>query len=140
MKIPILLTAICIFLLSCKSTGKDTSQSLKTHQVSMIESFENFNARFHADSAFQLTRIDFPLNGQQVDGFEEKGWTQGNWHVMKVPVGAPIDTLEYKRTIESTDSSVSEEIWVEDSGFRVERTFKLINGKWFLTFYNDINL
>ena len=59
---------------------------------------------------------------------------------MKMPVGGPIDTLEFKRNIEKTDSSVSEEIWIEDSGFRIERTFKLKEGKWFLVLYNDINL
>jgi len=140
MKNPILLTTIFIILLSCKITGKHTSQGLIPHQVSKTETFEDFNAKFHADSAFQLTRITFPLGGHQVDAFEEKGLKKESWQVMKVPVEAPIDTLEYNRIIERTDSSVTEEIWVEDSGFHVKRTFKQRSGKWFLTFYNDTNL
>lgn len=140
MKKPIILTAFTIFLLSCNDTGKATSQVSMKQAASVTETFDDFNSKFHADSSFQLSRINFPLDGQQVDGFEKKSWSQNSWPLMKVPVGAPFDTLKFKRNIEKTDSSVNEEIWIEESGFRVERTFKLKEGKWFLVSYNDINL
>ncbi|RYZ59351.1 MAG: hypothetical protein EOO14_08520 [Chitinophagaceae bacterium] len=141
MKTPLILTAILSLLFSCGQTEEISKEEPAARQAKAdAETFEVFNEQFHADSTFQVSRIAFPLEGQQIDAFEERDWTPQNWQMMKMPVGAPLDTFEYKRNLEKTDSSVTEEIWVEESGFRVERTFKLKDNKWFLTFYNDINI
>jgi hypothetical protein len=35
---------------------------------------------------------------------------------------------------------VEEAYWMGESGFSVERHFELKDGKWYLTFINDVNL
>ncbi|MEJ7912336.1 MAG: hypothetical protein WKF70_04220, partial [Chitinophagaceae bacterium] len=128
---PLTLTAFAIIFFSCEGTVKDTSQISFIHEASVAEKFKIFDVKFHEDSAFQLSRIVFPLDGQHIDGFEKKVWVRNSWTLMKVPVGALMDTSEFKRNIEMTDSSVAEKIWIEDSGFRVERIFKQRDGKWY---------
>jgi hypothetical protein len=39
-----------------------------------------------------------------------------------------------------TDSFVTETFWIDQSGFKVERRFALKDGKWYLVYYDDINL
>jgi len=50
-----------------------------------------------------------------------------------------VDTTEYKTSSYKTDSLYSEKIWLDNSGFWQEYTFKLINKKWFLVYAEDSN-
>lgn len=104
------------------------------------ENFETFNRKFHSDSIFQMSRIKFPLKGQLIDGFENHNWNSKTWHLMTTEVGSKNLPKEFKRKITKTDSSVVESIWIENSGFKLEREFKPINNQWFLTSYNEVNL
>ena len=48
---------------------------------------------------------------------------------------------EYARIITAkTDAILIEKFWIDNSDFLVERRFKKIDGKWFLIYYNDVNL
>ena len=94
MKTLLTLTAILIIISSCGETGANANGTLvATQQKADVETFEEFNTRIHTDSAFQISRLSFPLAGHQIDAFEERGWTLENWQMMKTPVGAPIDTF-----------------------------------------------
>jgi len=104
------------------------------------ESFEKFNQRFHADSSFQLSRIAFPIGGRFVDDLESRLWSPDNWEVLTTPVSAITDTTQYKHSLVRTDSFVTETFWIDQSGFKVERRFALKDGKWYLVYYDDINL
>ncbi len=130
----------CLFMYSCKSSKKEAGVPRQKIQEQVSESFDEFNKRFHSDAAFQWSRISFPISGHRIDGFSKRVWSMENWELMKVPISTPMDTLQYKRSLNKTDTPVFEAVWIEQSGFRLERTFKLRNGKWFLTQYNDINL
>lgn len=104
------------------------------------ESFDRFNERFHSDSGFQLSRIAFPIGGKFVDDLNSRLWSPDNWEILKTPVSATTDTTQYKHSLVRTDSFVTETFWIEQSGFKVERRFAMKHGKWYLVYYDDINL
>jgi hypothetical protein len=104
------------------------------------ESFDRFNQRFHADSNFQLSRISFPIGGKFVDDLQSRLWTPDNWEILTTPVSPVTDTTQYKHSLVRTDSFVTETFWIDQSGFKVERRFALKDGKWYLVYYDDINL
>lgn len=127
-------------LVACENSSKPKYAVELQAPIHENETFENFNKKFHADGPFQRSRIHFPIKGFKVDGFSKHSWSEGNWELMKVPVGVEVDTQKYQRTIQRTDTSVLETIWMENSGFRLDREFRIRDGKWYLVSYNDINL
>ncbi|UPZ15389.1 DUF4348 domain-containing protein [Flavobacterium humidisoli] len=104
------------------------------------ENFDEFNKKFHSDSIFQVSRVDFPIEGKHVSGFEQYNWTKKNWQFQVIPVAEKTEIEEYQHSLVKTDTLITERFWIPNSGFEVERQFKLINNKWFLIYYNDINL
>jgi hypothetical protein len=104
------------------------------------ESFERFNERFHNDSTFQISRVEFPIGGKYVDDLVSRVWSADNWEILITPVSAITDTTHYKHSLVRTDTFVTEKFWIEQSGFKVERRFEKKGGKWYLVYYDDINL
>ncbi|MBL0738209.1 hypothetical protein JI750_15020 [Flavobacterium sp. GN10] len=134
--------------LSCTSKVKQESDInyhkndsvVKFVKQELPESFEEFNKKFHSDSLFQVSRVDFPIEGKHVAGFEQYNWTRKNWQFQAIPVAEKTEIGEYQHSLVKTDTLVTERFWIDNSGFEVERQFKLIGNKWFLIYYNDINL
>ncbi|WET01941.1 hypothetical protein [Flavobacterium sp. YJ01] len=144
-----IIALISITFLSCNDGKKaeTTNQGLiesknkaSKQKLEVAENFEEFNKKFHSDSIFQVSRVDFPIEGKHVSGFEQYNWTRKNWEFHAIPVSEKIEIGEYEHSLTKTDSLITERFWIPDSGFEVERQFKLINNKWFLIYYNDINL
>lgn len=136
---------VTVAFISCKKNEIDkepvSKVSIKKSQTTeKPENFEDFNKKFHSDSLFQVSRVDFPIEGKHISGFEQHEWTRKNWQFHAIPVAETTEIGEYEHSLVKTDSLVTEKFWIPDSGFEVERQFKLINNKWFLIFYNDINL
>jgi hypothetical protein len=131
-----------IFLSVACSSKKAQKNKLETkvRAKDTVESFQSFNVKFHADSFFQISRIAFPIGGKYIDGSDQHGWTKQNWKQLKSPVGAKVDTSQYKYRLIKTDSSVTEKFWIDQSGFNIERRFKLKKDKWYLIYFNDVNL
>lgn len=142
-KLGIIFTVI-IFFVSCNKGKKIEKSGLenpsKKVEKKLAENFEEFNKKFHSDSIFQISRVDFPIEGKYVSGFDQHYWTKKNWEFQIIPVSEKSMSEEYLHSLVKTDSVITERFWIQDSGFEVERTFKLINNKWFLVYYNDINL
>lgn len=105
-----------------------------------LENFEEFNRQFHSDSIFQLSRINFPIEGKLIEGFDKQSWTSKNWELMKTPVSKKSSLPNYRHTLNKNDNIVIEKFWIDNSDFIVERRFRIIDGKWFLIYYNDVNL
>jgi len=121
-------------LAGCNPKGGTTN----TTSTDSIENFDKFYDQFHKDSIFQMTRIQFPLAGGISDGQGEEKWTKKNWIPLKMKI-TEVDTTEYKTSSYKTDSLYSEKIWLNNSGFWQEYTFKLIDKKWFLVYAEDSN-
>jgi hypothetical protein len=103
------------------------------------EEFEQFYLRFHESPDFQMSRIDFPIEGKFVDGHSEYRWTEENWEVMKVPIwdiNEPGIQTEYYQS----ETEFFQKIWVDNSGFMSEYRFELINSKWYLVYALEQNL
>lgn len=120
-----------VFSTSCKN------QSAK----SIGESFENFYSRFHSDSIFQLERIRFPLPGINTDEMAMDDtiyyWEVENWEMHH---DMNLDTTDFIVEKNISDSLAIEKIYQENSGFMIERTFKKLDGRWYLVYYKDVNL
>src|SRR5690606_30502836 len=111
------------------------------NKTSHDEPFDKFYVQFHADSAFQFERIFFPLPGINTDEMgtddREYHWKAEDW---ELHYDMNLDTTEFIVEKNISDSLAIEKIYKENTGFSVERTFKKIDGKWFLVYYKDINL
>ncbi len=126
---------ICLILLASSCRVKKDGGIFGAKQ----ENFDEFNARFHKDLAFQLERIAFPIGGKSIDGAKQHDWNAKNWKMLKTPVLEKSEMKEYKHSLQKTDDLVVEKYWIDNSEFKVERQFKRIKRKWFLTYYNDVN-
>lgn len=141
-----------LLLASCNKTVKEITRKepvvpkteapevKKRSNPIYYEPFNSFSARFHSDSLFQIKRVKFPVEGYSVtpEGKETR-WEKSNWLMHRLPI-QEIDTLEFKVTVTEQPGLRIEEIFIEGSGFRTQRVFKQIKGKWYLTSYIDEQL
>lgn len=129
-----------LILLSCQNKKSDSSVLSKKEIIKNAEKFDVFDERFHSDSVFQISRVDFPIDGISISGFNRHNWTRENWQFLNVPVSENNLIENYEHSLVKTDTLVIERFWIPESSFEVERHFKLIKNKWFLVYYDDINL
>jgi hypothetical protein len=129
---PTLILSLLILVLSCK---RGDINEIKD------ENFTSFYQRFHSDSAFQMKRIIFPLPGVNTDDMTVDDsiyyWNVEKWEVHKFP---NIKANDFKVDNMMSENTVVEKIYKDDSGFFIERKFELLNCKWILTYYANINL
>lgn len=129
MKIAIFVS-IAILLTSCNNLTTDED-----------EKFADFNLKFNSDSLFQMSRIKFPIGGKKIDGWETReAWSMENWEMLKLPVSRKNKFKEYHHKVVYSDTVVTEKYWIENSGFSTEVRFRKVDGKWFLVYFNDVNL
>lgn len=103
------------------------------------ENFDSFYDKFHADSAFQMSRIMFPINGLKVDSNGAKQWSVENWTVLKTKI-YDVDRTQFKTEFSRTEERFIQKFWVENSGYSAEYHFELVGKKWFLVYARDTNL
>ncbi|HEU0125876.1 MAG TPA: hypothetical protein VFQ56_06205, partial [Flavobacterium sp.] len=72
--------------LSSESTVNKVDSIAETIKKELPENFDEFNKKFHSDSLFQVSRVDFPIEGKHVSGFEQYNWTRKNWQFHAIPV------------------------------------------------------
>lgn len=126
-----------IFLLATIIMLAGCSKKLTTSKID--EPFDEFYDRFHEDIDFQMERIKFPLEGENVSLDGGEPWTKDDWepHLQKV---TEISDPDYDTEIIRNDKEVTDKVQLRDSGFSIERKFELINGKWYLVYYETVNL
>jgi hypothetical protein len=125
---------ILLILVGCKTNNTSSNSEVS----SRIEDFDTFYDRFHNDSAFQLSRVKFPLNGGRFENGNEIEWTKENYTLLKTKI-YDVDTIQFKTSYSKTDSTFYEKIWIDDSGFWVECEFRIIDQNWYLTTFNESN-
>lgn len=156
----LLLLFTSIFLLNCSNQNSEkesqkvtgtTSEPTK-EQTELIEksvpapvsqlmdsSFDSFLIEFSNNETFQLTRVDFPLNVKIID-IEDKeeniSIIKDEWQHSNLLDTAGIETQEYgkySQTVEVTNSIATVKLRGIDNGIRIDYTFQLREGRWFLT-------
>ena len=139
----------CVAIAGCKSTSPtqktpetDAKSSATTtaapKKKSKVEDFDKFYDRFHTDSAFQMSRIKFPLKGGYHTLDNSTKWTAQNWSLMTTRV-YDVDKNKYRATYSKTDTSFTQKVWIDSAGLFTECRFELVDGKWFLVYMNDEN-
>lgn len=139
---------VSLLFVYCKSETKEESDN--GSNLNKIEDFEEFHSKFYSDSAFQFSRIKFPLNGYNSDfddGIpddvreelnmepqEEFMWKKDEWEMLK-----NVKNENLKKELKKSDTLVIERIYKEASGYEILREFKPINNKWFLIYYSYSN-
>ncbi len=131
--------SIIYVALSCNGESKKNIIP-ETTKYQKLESFGEFNSKFHSDSIFQISRIKFPIGGKYVDDVENKNWTPKNWNFQRTEVSEKNEYKDFEHSLSKSDTLIVEKFWLKNSGFKAERKFRRINGKWFLIFYNEVNL
>ena len=132
MKRLLILIGVCSTFYSCNLLKQGTKN---------VESFDKFYHRFHTDSLFQLSRIDFPLRGlpsfaDESQFTETYRWQQEDWDIHKL-----IDTEEFpdlSKELTKEKTEIKEHVNM-GNGFGLERHFGLREDKWFLVYYVGIN-
>lgn len=97
------------------------------------EDFAVFYERFHSDSAFQMSRIRFPLQGLIDDGYEEIAWTPENWELMRTRI-YQVDTTKFKTKVKKKKKYFEQKLWIEGTSFSSKRRFELLGNRWFLVY------
>ena len=104
------------------------------------EDFSIFYERFLTDSTFQLSRINFPLEGlpasaDKADFMNGYYWTADKWDIhIKIDYEAD----GYTRNMTELDGYIRE-ILVHSQGWGLERRFMQVDGKWNLIYYSAPN-
>lgn len=118
------------------SQNKITKKEVTTPAAKKTENFDVFYKKFHTDSLFQLSRVQFPLKGQQIHLKGTNSWKKDNWMMIKA-TAAEIDRAEYNvKTVRKVDSYF-EGIYCKNCGFSFEMEYRLINGKWYLIYLQE---
>ncbi len=116
---------LCFLFLGCV---------LKAKQDVEADSFDVFYEKFHSDTAFQISRIVFPLPGINTEEMSVLDsiyfWEREGWEYHQKPKVYGSD--EYGIKVQKTDSIVEEVIYSKIPGFVFKREFKKINGEWYL--------
>ena len=137
----------CVVIAGCKSSSNTqktpepngkSSETTVSRKKSKVENFDKFYDRFHTDSAFQMSRIKFPLGGGYHTVDNSTKWTAENWHLMTTRV-YDVDKNKYKATYSKTETTFTQKVWIDSAGLFVECRFELVDGKWFLVYMNDEN-
>lgn len=126
--------AILVSLPSCKTVKHKTD-----NKSVAVEDFDAFYKRFHEDVAFQMTRINFPLGGELIEGNKTIKWTKNNWAPMKVKIDE-VDTKMFKTSKLKTQTTFEQKVWIPNSGFKSVYKFELINNKWMLIYALEHNV
>jgi hypothetical protein len=129
------LLVCCGGLVACTS-----DESAATVVTSPGEDFEQFYTRFHADAAFQLERIQFPLQGVSSNPTEhgpDFRWQADEWQIHRPFVEASGFTSQFTRV---GDDLVIERITDASGRYGLERRFARLDGEsWLLIFYADLH-
>lgn len=104
-----------------------------------IENFDVFYTKFHEDLSFQLERVRFPLEGHYIDVEGDQAWDKAQWEMHRQKV-TDITEPDYDTEIIKEEDAVTDRVKIRDSGFYTERRFELQNGKWYLVYYESVNL
>ena len=133
-----------LLLMGCKNEA--SKGGLPKEEVQgLSEDFLTFYKKFHADSAYQMAHIEFPLAGYPMgnsasdSSFDAKTfrWTPETWTMHRM--NTLNDTAFTRQFEQPMPMVVSEVIVQKQTHFGTVRRFLKRGDEWFLIFYADMN-
>jgi len=133
--------AAALLLFACKQDSHTDTPPTDTN-IS-VSDFEEFYKKFHEDTAFQLSRITFPLEG--VPAFADSSqmynsefrWQRDNWIPHRIT-----DSLQQNFTrefVRVNDQIIVEYMTHNTGGIGMERRFGKLGDGWNLIYYAGMN-
>lgn len=126
---------------SCNFSSKVKVSSVNApgKVVDSGETFDDFRNKFYTDSAFQLSRIKFPLpkvyretdDGQNV---KPDYLQKGQWE-LNLMLDKSLSRIETTKSDDEANERITTPI---DPTVIQKSRFKKINGKWFLVYYETV--
>lgn len=139
-KLLFVLFLVC-YLTACQNNNRQNDASLVAKNE-VTESISEFLDLFYSDSIFQISRIVFPMESDDISENEmETHYNKMNWVILTNCYFNGNDSIAiiegevYKRRVLKSENYYEETVFIEDSGFFVIVKFKLINRKWYLVDY-----
>jgi len=130
---------ICFFIFfGCKTEKADPEQK----KAEDFSEFLEFYDQFHADSAFQVAHIQFPLPGAPAtsDSIVGAGDNNFRWERDSWVLHRKFDQSSgFKVQITEPFKDLIEEQIIHNSGtFKMVRRWSKSNGEWNLIYYSDL--
>lgn len=122
-----------------KPVKQATKPAVTTVSSKKTENFDNFYKRFHTDSLFQISRVQFPLRGQRINLKGTSSWKKEKWLMIK-GTASEVDRNEFNVKTTRKPDSYFEGIYCKNCGFSFEMEYKLVNGKWYLVYLKEKDL
>ena len=127
---------VSLFLAVACGGERDGTAVAKTDTPVLPAGFEAFYERFHADSAYQMAHVTWPLDGNVVEDAagerRDERWTPEDWRLHR-----PVDLGDsYEREVTTdADDLVTERIKTREGKYVLERRFAKLGGDWYLIWY-----
>ena len=142
MRLSLLIVTLWLTIAACRRPGGETGSAVSPEMEALYGDFVTFYERFHADSAFQMEHILFPLPGVPrnadstvlVNGFQ---WQREDWVVHR-----PVDyaNSDFKREfIPFGDDILIEQIRHQRNDLGMIRRWQRSDGDWYLIYYAALN-
>ena len=132
-------------ILFCFACGRNepSAEAQMAETVKNFGDFEDFYKRFHWDSTFQMSRINFPLEGlpQDADSLtianRDFQWQRQDW---KIHRGFEALKDDFTQELIPFGTDVITERLIHVSGtVGMIRRFARLDGKWYLIYYAGLN-
>ena len=107
------------------------------------EDFNLFYKRFYSDSNFQRSRVKFPLaqKDETPSGISSIHIPAERWSaIYTIPKDTIINGERYQKKLTVGKETVTQTVFIPNSGFQNICTFKRIKGKWMLVSISSTNL
>ncbi len=129
---------VLLLFIGCRDASKE---EVEEPPVIVVSGFETFYEQFHADTAYQLSHIRFPLEGMPsyADGMEEDiskfRWQKEDWLIHK-----KMNDEEFEiKFVVFDESLITEIIKHKSKQLAIVRRFAKSDGEWFLIYYSGLN-
>ena len=135
--------ALTILSAAACGGGEDSGAAVaKTDDaLGLPADFDAFYERFHADSAYQMAHVTWPLDGNIVTNAagasRDEQWVPDDWRLHR-----PVDLGDsYVREVSNDeDELVTERIRTREGKYILERRFAKLGGDWYLIWYRVAEL
>lgn len=146
MQLPMYKILFFVLLFSCKPNKTVTTENtsvIESTNVTLPEDFIDFYKKFHEDSAFQMSRIHFPLEGlpdnadPEFIGNEQYFWAKDQWVINRSKFDNPkLYKVEYNVV---ANILVEETITILEYDLKIIRRFVKNSDGWNLIYYAGVN-